>query len=593
MSKAAKHRMCPATGHEITSAECGEHRGSKYACPPECAFSPMAPENYAQLLDLETAVDLKASDWLVKAALDKAALEAEIRAARNSNSKHALNAVFSRGLFFRKTSDGQTIAQRWEMAGFPGLKNDERVLVRAKMQMRVALIEVRCVLDNQRIEMVDLISEQPKPFIVRDRSFAATVGRFGTFLCWIYPLPHYWRMHGTGIGMPEFESFDAREILLEIVRHLGGPLDEPGMRAWLAVNFVRFDESLHEVGRARHRMMLEGLEGKFADVGKARAAELAKPDFALIPTRLLSNPTKLIVSTSEVPFPLNAKSKEEIEVATWAYHDRRWLDESLEVFAGKTPKQAALDPALRPLLIPMMKSRVRRCDERNVRTGSNHDVNWMLRELGLDELNFPPPPRRAVSVKQARANLDDEEFPQEKTQGRPMPPPLPQRPFTKEEVRTILAGAARSFKHPPDALAEMRAAGSTLIEDLGRITADSIDERMFRILVPSLIHIWLLFVPIGTRGPELNIERLTHGISKESQLIKEAMNQGSQAAYNLIMRSGPQPEAVEFMIAMLTSSLGSLPKKASPTPLVLAFATVLFKATIEEMDLACREQVDD
>ena len=41
-----------------------------------------------------------------------------------------------------------------------------------------------------------------------------------------------------------------------------------------------------------------------------------------------------------------------------------------------------------------MKQRVRDCDEQNLETGRNHDVNWMLCELGLSEILFDPPPKR-------------------------------------------------------------------------------------------------------------------------------------------------------------------------------------------------------
>jgi hypothetical protein len=66
MSKVAKRRFCPAVQREISSAECGENRGSRYACPPECSFSPVAPANYIQLLELEETVDREALDWLAR-----------------------------------------------------------------------------------------------------------------------------------------------------------------------------------------------------------------------------------------------------------------------------------------------------------------------------------------------------------------------------------------------------------------------------------------------------------------------------------------------------------------------------------------------
>jgi len=86
-------------------------------------------------------------------------------------SPHAWHAFTSCSVF-RLETDGLTCAQRWERAGFLGLKNDERVLFRAKMQVRIALLEIRSVLDEQRLEVVDLFSSGPVPLRVVDRSLA-------------------------------------------------------------------------------------------------------------------------------------------------------------------------------------------------------------------------------------------------------------------------------------------------------------------------------------------------------------------------------------------------------------------------------------
>ena len=52
MSK-GKLRDCPAVNRAITAQECGESRGTKRACPANCAYFPFTPENYESWLDLE------------------------------------------------------------------------------------------------------------------------------------------------------------------------------------------------------------------------------------------------------------------------------------------------------------------------------------------------------------------------------------------------------------------------------------------------------------------------------------------------------------------------------------------------------------
>ena len=174
MSKASKKRACPAVRHEITPAECGEGRGRKYACPAHCLFSPFAPANYTQLLELEAAVDKESLARLDQEAPDRAALAREIQRASREKSPHTLHALIVWRLFHSTDASGRTCAQRWEQAGFPGLKNDGRVLMRGKMGLRLALLEVQRVLDSEQVEVVDLLDAEPKPFIIRDRGFASS-----------------------------------------------------------------------------------------------------------------------------------------------------------------------------------------------------------------------------------------------------------------------------------------------------------------------------------------------------------------------------------------------------------------------------------
>ena len=52
MSKATQQRFCPAVQREISTAECGENRQSKYACPANCEFNHFAPMNFDMYFEL-------------------------------------------------------------------------------------------------------------------------------------------------------------------------------------------------------------------------------------------------------------------------------------------------------------------------------------------------------------------------------------------------------------------------------------------------------------------------------------------------------------------------------------------------------------
>jgi len=53
-------------------------------------------------------------------------------------------------------------------------------------------------------------------------------------------------------------------------------------------------------------------------------------------------------------------------------------------------------------LVRWMKFWISQTDRRNLETGRNDDTNWMVRELGLTEILFEPPRRRAL-VNRSRA----------------------------------------------------------------------------------------------------------------------------------------------------------------------------------------------
>ena len=696
MSKSGKRRFCPAAGREITSAECGEHRGSKYSCPATCGFSPLAPANYSQLLELEGTVDKKTAEWLFATAPDRPALDAGMRAVQRSKSGHAHHAFFVQQIFFVPDTSGRTCAQRWEAAGFTGLKNDERVLLSAKMGLRVALIEIHRILDDQSVEAVDLLAENPRPFTVVDRTMASHAVRFAPYLCWAYTLPHFWRMHGTAIVIPDYLFFEAKEIVTEIAGHLGGPQDEAGLRHWLAMNFERFEKSLKAVDGARHRMMFEGMDANFGkavyelrrpfaecrevldaepavdedqlsdserdegfaearawftdaatspvalpkggrpllgrillgqahwrleamgaeklaalraaferilgarvqftgerldNIGVAMAEKHPAPDPALVPPRLLGNPQRIVLSSSRIEKPRRASSKQDLEAEIFEAQDRGWLDHPVEALDGQSPRSAAAQPGLRAKLIRLMKSRVRGCDERNLRSGSNYDVNWMLRELGLDEITFPAPHQRAIPA--APACEDNEDWDEDAAAVWPDPelppaPPLPAEPFSALEVAERLRIAMGTFETAEEAMEEMTAAGSTLIEDTDEITVGLIDDQTFTLLIPFLIQTWFVFVPPGTSGPEIEFHDFEAGIRGHVEMLVKSLTNKSPEEFLRFLNSGPQPDLMLALTGMLFDSISQLPKKNRPSPEQQAAMASVLAAVVAEMDAACR-----
>ena len=713
MSKSGKRRMCPAAGREISSAECGEGRGSRFTCPAHCGFSPLAPANYSQLLELEEELDRLSLARLDEDSADRPELAGEMRRTTRSRSPHALHAQIVWRFLFQTDANGRTCAQRWEQAGFPGLKNDTRVLMRAKMKLRVALLEVHRVLDDEQVEVVDLLETQPRPFIVQDRGFASSAARFATGLTWTYPLPHYQRMFGSAILLPEISGFDPEEIVREIARHLGGPVEEQPLRRWLAEHFERFNEALTAVGLERRRMMFANIDAKFGkavyelkapfatccealdgepdvdvddlndgeqregfadarvwfanhedadlarrptpdgqailgrvllgqshwrleamgaeklavlrrrferhmggqvrfsgerldDFGKTLAEKDPRPDLSLVPPRLLENPNKILLSTSRLPKPLTPRSTAEMEMDAVAAMDLEFLNHAVPALDGRTPREAARDPKLRPKLIRLMKDRVRQCDERNLDNGSNHDTNWMLRELGLNEILFDPPPAGRVPITFRPGDPstewedgefegyddddggEDESVAQVMDPALPCAPPLPNRPFTAKEVETRLRAVVEGYELAADATSELQAEGCTLLADVDEVTVDLVDDDSYTLLIPLLLQIWRAFVPAGTRGFNVPRATLRDAILREATALTNALKQQTPAAVDRYLNGGAQPVLAQMIFGQMLSLSETMPRKSRPSPEKQAIIGAVLRAAIEEVDRANR-----
>ena len=224
MSKASKQRDCPAVGRKISATECVANRHNPYACPATCPHDPFAPANYGRFLELEGRVDHKSMEYFREHAPDRAAMERAFQLTSHHPNPHAIHAWCIWNLYFVTDGDGLTFGQRWAKAGFSGLKSDQQLLLRAKMQTRVALLEIHRVPDGEQVEAVDLLAPGTPPLRFRDRSLAGVAVRFACALTWIYPLPHYWRLSGTAVLIPELAQFSAEEVVTEIVRLRGASL---------------------------------------------------------------------------------------------------------------------------------------------------------------------------------------------------------------------------------------------------------------------------------------------------------------------------------------------------------------------------------
>ncbi len=325
------------------------------------------------------------------------------------------------------------------------------------------------------------------------------------------------------------------------------------------------------------------------DVGSRLAMEMPEPDQALVPPRLLQRPMQVEFSTSRVSVTTPLGSKADIEAHFMREYLRDYADHPVPALDGKTPRQAAGDPALRKKLLHLIKPIVRRIDEANLRTGRTDDINGLLRELGLAEIDFPPPPRRAPPPK-----LPDDEgdYPDEAepdgVAARRASPPLPPGPLSDEEVSERIHQALAGFATAAAAIAELTASGSTLLEDVEALAEGLLAEGEYGFLISFLLHGWFALVPPGTRAPELDYEAMVAELGRELARVPSWMVGGPSETMNNLTSGSRQPALLLSLMAEMFEGSANAPKKLRPNPEVMISMIAILKIVINEVDRALR-----
>ena len=701
MSKASRHlRACPAAGKEITSRDCGENRGSLYACPADCPHNPWAPENYA--LGLE--IDDRLSEKMM------ARQEREDRAARPPASRanyfgaplRDVNAYWCFQFFFERNAEGRTFVERWQKQRFQDLGNDERVLLGHLAALRPTVIEVQRIIDDESFEIIDLLDDKEERLLVRDRSMASRVLRFSAFLVWLARLPHYGRMIGIGMDVPSVQDFSPDEVVRETARHLGAPDDPAALTAWLAANFEKMCNAFTETGIAMRQRTFEQLDaryyktgyrlltsqkacmrriGKRGDVAEetvsekelsegftksftwlesapqgdpdqlelaavapsapavgrailgrvllgeerirleanstARNAQLRAVferalagaveftgeriddigaqvlknqksfDPALVPPALLANARRIVLQSSIIPqSPAETSAVEATAGLVRRYHER-WLDEQVPALEGRSPRQAAADPALRPKLVRLAKGIVNHTDRQNQRNGGNEDINWLLEELGLSEIIFDPPPLRAPSPDDFDEDFEYEEDSEENPFVEyPEPPPSP---LSEKEFERRLDALVKRHPSATTALDEFQTVAPDVLDAMGLLLGDDLNDNETGVLIVAVVQAYFILVPPGRSRYDIDDLRLEDRYVEARDDLLTLISK-SEAAFEKsfvkFFESGRQPMVLSVCAPMIVdAAMDSSMRhsiRARLLPSMLAFITAL----VDELDCA-------
>lgn len=193
---------------------------------------------------------------------------------------HTVQAFLLKGTLSNRDAEGRNLPERLLAEAPQRFKNDERTLLQALARTRPAFLEVRRIIDEQLIEVVDHLGDPGKRLVICDRSLAARSCRFDELHVWIYPLPHYHRVRGTVIPFREMGPLNGWEAFCEMITHLGGDavrlVEEP---EWFLDHIPALRELQKRAHNARQRAMLENLEalywtGDYKEASKNDSQEL-------------------------------------------------------------------------------------------------------------------------------------------------------------------------------------------------------------------------------------------------------------------------------------------------------------------------------
>lgn len=339
--------------------------------------------------------------------------------------------------------------------------------------------------------------------------------------------------------------------------------------------------------------LVEFVSERVEDLAARTAARVAAPDLSLVPPALLEGAPRLALSTSRIDYQLPAGlSPEEAAAAVVDRHQRLWIDSAVPALGGKTPRVAAQDPAQRPALIRLLKPIIRRHDERMLETGGREDINWLPLELGLDDLNFPPPPERAPAREEADLIPDDDD---EVDELRYDPPPaLPARPWTEDEVIARLEAVTAELPDPEDAWHTFEEVAPELAEAVAELTGPLQVESVL-VLIMSLTRAWFTFFPPGTAPADFDIGAFLEGAVEEMDQFVAALERGSKQMQSFL-ESGPQPALTMLLSApVLQTSMPAKRGKAREMRMSMEEMPAVLgalRAFIAEADRAARQRED-
>jgi hypothetical protein len=284
--------MCPALEKIICSVCCGSGRGSKIHCLSDCAYFPFGIPGYDLWLEIDRKLARKMLRYLASC-YNRAEFEKMVEHMRFAGGVSGQDAGTAEGVavyyifFVKRDTDGRTLAQRWQAQGWPGLNNDERIMMESRFNCRATVIEIQKVLDHKRMECIDLLEPEKGNFLLIDRSTAARSVRFSRMLTWLAHYPNFSRIANNGVEVPDIAFREFMDTLQDSFQKERRKHKELLIKDYLSENFGSFGSLIYDLSRQKSIAALERMdlhqckalykiEGNYAQI---KAILDTKPDF--------------------------------------------------------------------------------------------------------------------------------------------------------------------------------------------------------------------------------------------------------------------------------------------------------------------------
>jgi hypothetical protein len=332
------------------------------------------------------------------------------------------------------------------------------------------------------------------------------------------------------------------------------------------------------------------------DLGRRMQIEEPAADLSLVPPQLLAEPQQIELQSSRLPSPPPDLSMAAYGARLKIDFLRRLLDESLPALTGKTPRQAAGDLLLRPVLVRIMKNHVRQLDEDNLRSGRTDNIHDILRELGLHEIDFPPPPPRMPpeedELDEHLDGMDGEPWdvsdalvPAES--GRPPAPVLIGPPLDVEQAIDGLDRVMGSLSTAGAGIDEMDRSGATVLADMYALVGDRMSDNEFNYFITFVLQAWFVLVPKGVSAPALRLSRMQDALKAMEEAMRADLP-SSPAIMERVLSESRQPGLLQALAGGLLESSTKVPKKMRPSAPALAGMVLGLRVMLDELDRALR-----